>query len=117
MIPPSYNVEDFPTYQDRTGEAIVQAISNSGMKYVVDLSSIGAEQPSGTGPIAGLYRQEQRLNKLSGGNVLHLRPSSFMENQFFSITTIKGHGINGTTGPADIPMPTVAPQDLCVCAV
>ncbi len=82
------------------------------MKYVVDLSSIGAEQPSGTGPIAGLYRQEQRLNKLSGVNVVHLRPSSFMENNFFSIPVIKGNGINGAATPGNIPLPTVATQDI-----
>jgi uncharacterized protein YbjT (DUF2867 family) len=39
-----------------------------------------------------------------------------MENQFFAIPTIKGHGINGSTGPADFPMPTVATQDIGVKA-
>jgi uncharacterized protein YbjT (DUF2867 family) len=82
------------------------------VKHVVNLSSIGAEQPSGTGPIAGLYRQEQRLNKLSGVNILHLRPSAFMENNFFSLPVIKGQGVNGSAAPGDIPLPTVATQDI-----
>ena len=112
MIPPSYGADDFAGYQDKTGEAAVQAISNSGVKYVVHLSSIGAELPSGTGPIAGLYRQEQRLNKLSGVNVLHLRPSSFMENEYWSLPLIKGKGINGSASPADFPLPRVATQDI-----
>ncbi len=112
MIPPSYGVEDFADYQDRTGEAIALAIQNSGVRYVVNLSSIGAEVPSGTGPIAGLYRQEQRLNKLSGVNVLHLRPSSFMENQFWSIPVIKGMGFNGSATPGNFPLPIVATRDI-----
>lgn len=112
LIPPSYGADDFSNFQDRTGEAIVQAISNSGVKYVVNLSSIGAELPSGTGPIAGLYRQEQRLNKLSGVNILHLRPSSFMENEYWSLPLIKGQGFNGSANPADFPLPRVATQDI-----
>jgi uncharacterized protein YbjT (DUF2867 family) len=112
MIPPSYGAEDCSNFQDHTRVAIVQAVSNSGVKHVVNLSSIGAEQPSGTGPIAGLYRQEQRLNKLSGVNILHLRPSAFMENNFFSLPVIKGQGVNGSAAPGDIPLPTVATQDI-----
>jgi uncharacterized protein YbjT (DUF2867 family) len=112
MIPPNYDADDFAAYQDKSGEAIAQAITQSGVKHVVNLSSIGGEVPSGTGPIAGLYRQEQRLNKLSGVNILHLRPSSFMENQFWSIPVIKGNGINGSANPGNIPLPTVATKDI-----
>lgn len=112
MIPPNYAADDFSAYQDKAGEAIVKAIQDSGVKYVVDLSSIGAELPDGTGPIAGLYRQEQRLNKLSAVNVIHLRPSSFMENQFFSIPVIQGMGVNGSATPGNFPLPTVATRDI-----
>ncbi len=114
MIPPSYAAEDFAAYQDHTGEAIAKAIQDSGVKHVVSLSSIGAEQPSGTGPIAGLYRQEQRLNKLSGVHILHIRPSSFMENQYWSIPVIKTAGVNGSPAPGNFPIPTVATQDIAV---
>ncbi len=112
LIPPSYTAEDFSNFQDHAGEAIVQAISKSGVKYVVHLSSIGAELPGGTGPIAGLYRQEQRLNKLSGINVLHLRPSAFMENEYFALSLIKGKGINGSANPSDFPLHRVATKDI-----
>jgi uncharacterized protein YbjT (DUF2867 family) len=112
MIPPNYGTDNFSAYQDKAGEAIAQALTRSGVKYAVSLSSIGAEVPSGTGPIAGLHRQEQRLNKLSGINIVHLRPSSFMENQFWSIPVIKGNGINGSAMPANIPIPMVATKDI-----
>ena len=78
----------------------------------MNLSSIGAELPGGTGPIAGLYRQEQRLNQITGLNILHLRPCSFMENQFWSIPIIKASGINGSASPGNYPMPMVATKDI-----
>ena len=112
MIPPSYGADDFLAYQDKTGEAIAKALVDSAVKYVVNLSSVGANLPNGTGPITGLYRQEQRLNKLAGINIVHLRPTSFMENQYWSIPTIKGHGVNGSTTPGDIALPTVATKDI-----
>lgn len=116
MIPPHYAAPDFSAYQDQTGEAITKAVAESGVKRVVFLSSIGADKPSGTGPIAGLYRQEQRLNGLSGVHVIHLRPSSFMENQFHSIPMIKGKGINGSAQPGNFAIPMVATKDIGVKA-
>jgi uncharacterized protein YbjT (DUF2867 family) len=112
MFPPNFTVEDYAAFQDKVGEATIQAITASGVKYVVDLSSVGADQPSGTGPIAGVYRQEQRLNKLSGVNTLHLRPSSFMENEFFTLALIKHQGVNGGALPADYPLHRVATKDI-----
>jgi uncharacterized protein YbjT (DUF2867 family) len=112
MTPPSYEDESLSAAQDAAGEAIVRALTDSGVKYAVNLSSVGAEQPSGTGPITGLYRQEQRLAKLTGLNLVNLRPTSFMENSFFGIPVIKAYGINGGAFPGDYPMPTVATKDI-----
>lgn len=112
MIPPNYGVEDFAAYQERVRVAAPKAVGAAGVKYVVSLSSIGAELPAGSGPIVGLHKLEQNLNQLSGVNILHLRPGPFMENQFWSIPTIKGHGINGSTSPGDVPMPMVATGDI-----
>ena len=112
MTPPSYDADSLSDAQDKTGEAIVKALTDSGVKYAVNLSSVGAEQPSGTGPIAGLHRQEQRLAKLTGLNLVNLRPTSFMENNFFSIPVIKGQGLNGAAAPADYPLPTIATKDI-----
>ena len=38
---------------------------NSTVKYVVNLSSVGAHLPEGAGPVSGLYRAEQALNELT----------------------------------------------------
>ena len=43
---------DYVAEQDRHGEAIVKGIRGSGVKYVVALSSLGADLSEGTGLIA-----------------------------------------------------------------
>ncbi len=42
MIPPNYTALDFRTYQNIVGASIAKAIGNSGIKYIVNLSSKGA---------------------------------------------------------------------------
>lgn len=112
MIPPSYSEENFSAWQDRTGEAIAKAVSQAKVAHVVDLSSVGAQHPAGTGPIAGLHRQEKRLETIAGLNVLHVRASYFMENHFWSIPTIKGAGVNGSPLRSDLSFSQVATADI-----
>jgi len=112
LIAPSFGEENFSAWQDRSGEALSGAVSQAKLKYVVDLSSVGAQHPSGTGPIAGLHRQEKRLEKLSGVNLLHLRAAYFMENHYWSIPTIKSAGINGSPLKPDLSFSQVATADI-----
>jgi len=112
FIPPFYEADDFGAQQDRVGEAIVAALTKAKIKYVLNLSSIGAHLKMGTGPIQGLQRHEERLNSLKGVNILHFRPVYFMENQFLSIPLIKSEGINGSPLRSDLPIPLVATQDV-----
>jgi uncharacterized protein YbjT (DUF2867 family) len=116
LIPPSYTEPDFLAYQDRIGEAIAKALKDSGVKHAVDLSSIGADKPSGTGPIVGLYKQEKRLEAIGDLNNVHLRPAYFMENLFYSIPVIKGMGIHGTPMRPDVKIPMIATHDIGVKA-
>ena len=94
MIPPNYFSEDLGSYQDQVGEAIKKALQKSPIPYILNLSSIGGQLPESTGPIKGLFRQEQRLNMLSNHNILHLRAGFFMENLLWSIPTIKQTGVH-----------------------
>lgn len=112
MIPPSYFDPDFSAYQDRTGAAIATALGQAGVKHAVDLSSVGAQHPSGNGPIAGLHRQEKRLEQVKGLNPLHLRPSYFMENHFWSISTIKTANINGSPIFSELRFGQIATADI-----
>jgi uncharacterized protein YbjT (DUF2867 family) len=112
MIAPSYGEDNFSAWQDRSGEAIAKALGKAGVKHAVDLSSVGAQHPSGTGPIAGLHRQEKRLEKVPGLNALHLRASYFMENHYWSIPTIKTANINGSPLHVDLKFSQVATADI-----
>ena len=116
LIPPNPNVTDFMKYADKIGESIALALEIAKVKHVVNLSSTGAELPEGTGPIKGLHNMEERLNKIKGLNVLHLRPSFFMENLLWSIDLIKSKGINGNAIRGDLKIPMIATRDIAAYA-
>jgi len=116
MIPPSYGEPDFRGYQNRVGQALAEAVAAARVSHVVNLSSVGAHLAEGAGPINGLHDQEQRLNRLAGVHVLHLRPASFMENVLFNINLIKQAGINGTPLRADLAIPMITTQDIAAVA-
>ena len=117
MIPPHYSTPDLVKYQNEFGDVIAGAIKRSGVSHVVNLSSIGAHLPDKTGPIKGLRDQEQRLNRLQGANVLHLRPTYFMENLLENIDMIKNMGINGGHIRGDHAFAMIATQDIARVAM
>lgn len=112
MIPPKYSAPDFRAYQNIIGSSIAEAIGKSGVKYIVNLSSQGAHLPDKTGPIKGLHDQEERLNKLSGTNILHMRPTYFMENLLANIDMIKKMNIMGSALRGDLSFPMIATKDI-----
>lgn len=117
MLPPDLSVPGVRAYYRRLGEPIATAMRAAGVKHVVSLSSQGANLSDKTGPIAGLYDQEQRLNKLDGVNVVHLRATFFMENLLQNIPVIKAHGVITTPLRGDLPMPMIATRDIGDAAV
>lgn len=112
MIPPDYASPDHRAYQNRIGGSIARAVAESGVGRVVNLSSGGAHLPGGTGPIAGLHDQEQRLNGLANVEVLHLRPGYFFENHLHAAGLIKGLDIYPSMEKSDAPIPMIATQDI-----
>lgn len=121
MVPPTMSATDWKGYIGQIGRNFAEAIKASGVRYVVNLSSIGAHLPDGAGPVSGLFRAEQALNELANVNVLHLRPSYFYTNLLANIPMVKGMNILGSniskaedkivlTHPADIA--TVAAEEL-----
>lgn len=116
MIPPNYAAPDFSAYQEMIGTSQVKAIEQSGVQYVVNLSSLGADLPDKTGPIKGLHAQEQRLNRLQGVHVLHLRPTYFMENLLVGVEMIKTQNIMGSAIWGDLLLPMIATRDIAAVA-
>jgi uncharacterized protein YbjT (DUF2867 family) len=115
MIPPNSTSTDFLAYQSQVSDSIAQALHNSAVKNVVALSSVGADQPSGTGPIVGLHDFEQKLNQLDA-NVLHLRSGYFMENTLPQAAAIRMTG--SALGPfhPDLRLPMIATCDIGLAA-
>ncbi len=116
LTPPSFNAPSHARAVDRFGSAVLAAIAASDVRKVVNLSSAGATLPQGTGPIAGLYRNEQRLNSLATVDVLHLRAASFMENLLAKIGPMRQSGVLPDMADGDVPMPMVAAADLAQAA-
>jgi uncharacterized protein YbjT (DUF2867 family) len=108
MLPPLNSREE----QERQSDAIAKAVKDSGPRYAVHLSSYGAHVPEGTGPVAGLHSSEQKLNGITGLNVLHLRAAYFMENHLTAIDMIHGMGLFGHALLPDLKLPLIATRDV-----
>ena len=108
IVPPITSRED----QERDSDGIAKAVKESGLRYAVHLSSYGAHVPEGTGPVAGLHSSEQKLNAISGLNVLHLRAAYFMENNLEAIGMIHAMGVFGHALLPDLKLPMIATRDV-----
>jgi uncharacterized protein YbjT (DUF2867 family) len=117
LIPPDPRAADYRATQDAVGAAIVEAVQAGGIRHVVFLSSLGAELPAGTGPIAGLNRQERRLRALTGVNTIAFRAGYFFENFYTTLGLIKHQGVNGGAMAPDLRMPMIATSDIADAAV
>lgn len=116
MIPPNPTSKDPLGYANRVSDAIAAAAQNAATRNVVALSSIGAEQSSGTGPVLGLHNLEQKLNQIIGANVLFLRAAYFMENTLPQVGVIRK--MDCAAGPLrpDLKLPMIATRDIGTAA-
>lgn len=112
ILPDNAKAENTRLYQRQVTGNLIKAIENSGIKYVVNMSSLGSHMHEGNGIMAGTGEQEVRLNQLSNVNVLHIRSAYFMDNFLRTIGLVKNKGINGTVADGDHAIPMVATQDV-----
>ena len=112
LIPQAIHREDLRDYQERITDACASAAQKTALKFAVTLSSIGAQHAAKTGPIVGLHNMEEKLNRISSLNVLHLRPTQFMENLLMSIDGIRMMNALPGAAPADVPSPMIATRDI-----
>ena len=108
LLPPAKSPEE----QERDSDAVAKAVKDSGLRYAVHLSSYGAQVAKGAGPVSGLHSSEQKLNAISGLNVLHVRAAYFMENNLAAIGMIHHMGIFGNALIPDLKLPMVATRDV-----
>jgi uncharacterized protein YbjT (DUF2867 family) len=95
MIPPKYDAPDMKAHIGSVGKNYAEALKTNNIKYVVNLSSVGAHLPDGVGPVSGLYRVEQALNELKDTNIKHLRPVYFYANFLGNVSMVKNMNIIG----------------------
>lgn len=91
---------------------IAQAISTSGVKRVIHLSSIGAHLEHGSGLIKFHYNAEQALNPLTDADITFMRPVAFYYNLYPSIGLIRQQGIMAANYGGEDMCAWVAPADI-----
>lgn len=116
LVPIDPRAEDQRAHADALGEAIVTAIRDARVPSAVCLSSVGADQPAGTGFIAALHAQELRLRTLVDMDVLILRPGSFFENFEASLELIERENLVADVVAPHVRLPMVATRDVATVA-
>lgn len=116
ILPDNVKAENTRAYQRQVTSNFIQAIEKSGIRYIVNMSSLGSHMHEGNGMMGGTGEQEVRLNQLADVNVLHIRSAYFMENFLRTIPLVKNKGINGTAADGDHPFPMVATKDVAKIA-
>lgn len=117
MVPPHFAVADSRAYHQQIGRSYAQAVQQSGVRRVVQLSSWGAHLSEGTGGILGTHDVEVILREVPGVALTHLRPTSFYTNFYTSVGMIKGAGMMGANYAGDIKVSFVHPRDIAAAAV
>jgi uncharacterized protein YbjT (DUF2867 family) len=112
LLPDNAKAENTRAYQRQVTGRLIEAIETSGIKSIVNMSSVGSHLHEGNGMMAGTGEQEVRLNQLKDVNVLHIRSAYFMENFLRTIGVVKKMGVNGTAADGDTAIPMVATKDV-----
>lgn len=116
LLPDNVKAENTRAYQRQVTGKLIEAIERSGIRYIVNMSSVGSHLHEGNGIMAGTAEQEVRLNQLNEVNVLHIRSAYFMENFLRTIPLVKKMGINGSAADGDRAIPMVATKDVASIA-
>ncbi|MGM9476137.1 NmrA family NAD(P)-binding protein [Pedobacter sp. GSP4] len=116
MVPPNNYFDpslDLIAYYHHLGRNYAQAIEQSGVKRVVNLSTIGGHLAAGNGILRGAHGVEQLLNQLPETvAITHMRPTSFYYNLYGYVEMIKKEGLIAANYGADKEVPWVAPVDI-----
>lgn len=116
MVPPNISVPDVPAYQAQVSGALAEAIAKAKVSKAVALSSIGADKPEKTGPVAGLHHLEEKLSAIAGLDAVFLRVGYFMENLLPQAAVIRKLGMLAGPVNAELPLPFIATRDIGAAA-
>ncbi|MGD1848826.1 MAG: NAD(P)H-binding protein [Salibacteraceae bacterium] len=121
LVPPANYFDqqlDLLSYFTELGESFAKAVKQSGVKRVINLSSIGAHLEKGNGILEGTFQVEQRLNRLPEEvYITHIRPVEIYYNLFQYIPLIKHQGIIASNLAADTVNNWVSTEDIADAVV
>lgn len=116
LSPPNFAAQDFIADRKAMLGNLAKAITASGLKSLVFLSSVAAQHPAGTGPIVTVHHAEQLLGKLAP-SVTFVRAAYFLENWGSVIPVAKAQGVLPHFGAVDVKFPQVCTKDIGEAAV
>ena len=113
LVPPDGTSTAFLARGARITDAMKQALEATAVPHVVLLSSVGAEVPSGTGPIGVVHHAEQVLGALPNTKLTALRAAYFMENLLGLLHPMKAEGVLPAFSKSlDYAFPMIATRDI-----
>jgi len=115
MIPPNFSTPDYKAFTINVGRNYAKAIQETGIRYVVNLSSSGSPL-AGKPPLLHYQNLETWLDELPNINVLHLRPGGFYSNFYGAIGMIRYQGIIGNNFDEQVNMILSHPDDIAEAA-
>ncbi len=115
LIPPNMASPTPKAELAKVREALVAAVKKSAIPHVVFLSSIGAQHPAGTGPIASLHDAEKAFGQLAGTKFTFVRAAYFQENHGGSLGGL-AHGVFPTFNDPGFAFDMVATKDIGLVA-
>jgi len=110
LLPPNFSSSHVRVDNNRRARAIAAAVEAAGVPHVVMLSSVGAQQADGTGPVLGLRDAEATFTRAHAA-VTFVRAAYFMENWGGALYAV-AQGVLPTFLLADQAIPMVATRDI-----
>jgi len=113
LTPPDAASTDLVGRGRKIIDTFVTALNQSPVAHAVVLSSVAAQQPSGTGPIVITHYAENTLPKASKTRFTFLRAAYFIENLLGYAQAMKGDGVLPVFGGGEgFAFPMVATKDI-----
>jgi uncharacterized protein YbjT (DUF2867 family) len=111
LVPPNYGADAWLADQRARMDRAAEAVRKSGVSHVVFLSSVGAQTPTGTGPIQALRYGEQALGAVVK-HITMLRPCYFMDNWAPMVAAAKAEGVLPTFIVPQAKIPMISTKDI-----
>jgi uncharacterized protein YbjT (DUF2867 family) len=113
LLPPDVKSDDLVARNRRIADIFAAALTKRGVRHAALLSSVGAHEPAGTGPIVTAHYAEQALARASSTTLTFVRAAYFMENILAYTSAMKADGVLPVFGGGEgTAFPMVATADI-----